>query len=361
MISLGKPFVSYLPYVATCSHVLLVAKTICKSRALVLTSANPMVVIGEDQAIGPAEIVSDLQTMDESMDMENDIHMEDEAGPSTISTPVSPTPTVYQPPTPPSRSTSEPSELSAITINSTSASPTQTTLVGQSLAPPSPSTRELSASCQIRLSTTPVPTPVSPTPTVHQPPTPPICSTPEPSKLSAVTINSTSTSPTPMTLVGHQSSTLPSPSTHELSAHCQIGLLTTQVSTPVSPTPMVYQPPPPSHSTPEPSELSAVTINNKSVLHPMPPSSSQTVKSTKSLETASECQGREESQRFDDKAWWEHRMSSISSTLLASVMVSPPHVARMHKPTPKKKESQLPKIKVTTNIGKSAANNARRG
>ena len=132
------------------------------------------------------------------------------------------------------------------------------------------------------------------------------------------------------------------------------------ISTPVSPTPMVHQYPTPStHSTSEPSKLSTVTINNKSVLHPMPPASSQTIESMKSLEMASECQGREESQRFDDKAWWDHHMSSVSSTLLASVMVSPPHVARMCKPTPKKKESQPPKIKVTTNIGKSAANNTR--
>ena len=65
MISLGKPFVSYLPYVATCSHVLLVAKTIHISRALGLTSANPMAVTREDQAIGPVELISDLQTMDE--------------------------------------------------------------------------------------------------------------------------------------------------------------------------------------------------------------------------------------------------------------------------------------------------------
>ena len=101
------------------------------------------------------------------MDMEDNVHMEDEAGPSTISTPVSPTPMVHQPPTPPSHSTSEPFKLSTITINSTSASPTPTTLIGQSLAPPSPSTHELSASCQIRLLTTPVPTPVSPTPTSY--------------------------------------------------------------------------------------------------------------------------------------------------------------------------------------------------
>ena len=130
MISLGKPFVSYLPYVATCSHVLLVAKIICKSRALGSTSANPMAVIREDQAIGPAEIISDLQPIDESMDMEYDVHMEDEAGLLTISTPVSHTPMVHQPPTPPSHSTPKPSDLCTVTINSTSASPTPMTLIG---------------------------------------------------------------------------------------------------------------------------------------------------------------------------------------------------------------------------------------
>ena len=91
----------------------------------------------------------------------------------------------------------------------------------------------------------------------------------------------------------------------------------------------------------------------------MPSPSSQTIESTKSLETVSECQGREESQRFDEEAWWDRRMSGASDTLPASVTISPPRVARICKPTPKKKESQPPKNKVATNIEKSAVKNSR--
>ena len=330
-----------------------------------------MAVIWEDQAIGPAEITSDLQTMDESMDMEDNVHMEDEAGPSTISTPVSPTPMVHQPLLLPV--TQLPNPLSSALLPSIVHQPALLQwhslanllllLVPQLVS----SLQVVRLGCQplqyplqchlhqwftnlLLLLVTQLPNPSSSAPLLlivhqpallqqhllanlllllvpqlvnslqvvrsgcrplqyplqchlHQPPTPPSCSTPEPSKLSTITINSTSASHTLMTLVGHQSSTPPSPSTHELSVHCQIGLSTTPVSTLVSPTPTVYQPPPPSCSTPEPSELSAITINNKSVLHPMPPSSSQTIESTKSLEMASECQGCEESQIFDNEAW----------------------------------------------------------
>ena len=153
MISLGPLFVSDLPYVATYSQMLLVAKTVRKSRALGSTAANPMAIVGEGQAIEPAEILSELQTMDEPMGnvhmegdvhMEEDVRMEDDAGLFTpVSTPGSPTPTVHQ--SLPGRSTPEPSFMH----------------------------------CQTRPSTTLVSTPGSPTPTVHQPS--PGRSTPEPS------------------------------------------------------------------------------------------------------------------------------------------------------------------------------------
>ena len=235
-----------------------------------------------------------------------------------------------------------------------------------------------------------------PTPMVHQ--SPPGHSTPKPSFMHcqtglSTTLVSTLRSPTPTV---HQSS--PGRSTPEPSfMRCQTRPLTTLVSTPGSPTRTVHQPSP-GHSTPEPRpsttlvstlgsptptvhqspafELSAVITNNTSASptpspshssiphqepHPMPSPSSQTIESMKSLETASECQGREESQRFDEEAWWDRRMSGASGTLPASVTISPPRVARICKPTPKKKESQPPKNKVTTNIEKSAAKNSRRG
>ena len=101
--------------------------------------------------------------------MEEDVHMEDEAGPLTtpVSTPVSPIPMVHQSPAP-SCSTPKPSFMH----------------------------------CWTGLLTTLVSTPVSPTSMVHQSPTPPSCPTPEPSELSTVTINITSASPVLMTLIG---------------------------------------------------------------------------------------------------------------------------------------------------------------